>query len=92
MMTNGVRDNPTLSRFELDINGTTAFSNYQRAPGIVTILHTEVPEALRGHGAGSALARGELDLVRASGDRVVAKCPFIAEYIARHKEYQDLLA
>jgi uncharacterized protein len=87
-----VRDNPDQNRFELHIGEHTAISTYRRSPGIVTFIHTEVPEALAGKGVGSQLVRGALDLVRASGDKVVANCPFVAKFIANHPEYQDLLA
>jgi hypothetical protein len=86
-----VRDNAALGRFELDMNGTTAYSEYHRARGVVTFLHTEVPEALRGNGAGAALAAGALAIVRAQGEKVYPKCPYIAAYIAKHPEEQDLV-
>jgi hypothetical protein len=50
-----------------------------------------VPAELAGKGVGSQLARGALDAVRAKGLKVVAQCPFIAGYIAKHSEYQDIL-
>jgi uncharacterized protein len=90
-MPNAVRDNPQRHRFELDADGHVAFSNYKRADGVITFLHTEVPAALHGHGIGSALARGMLDIARAQKLKVVAKCPFVAGYIAKHPEYADLL-
>jgi hypothetical protein len=55
------------------------------------LLHTVIDPDYEGHGVGSALARGALDDVRARGMSVVARCPFIAEYITRHDEYADLL-
>ena len=87
-----VRDNKERHRFELDVGGITAFSEYAHKPGIVTFIHTEVPEALSGKGVGSQLARGALDLVRSRGEKVIAHCPFIAAFIKKHAEYQDLLA
>ena len=64
MMPN-VRNNIAESRFELDIDGHTAFAYYSFSPGVITFMHTEVPEALSGRGIGSQLAKGALDLVRA---------------------------
>jgi hypothetical protein len=86
-----VRDNTERHRFELDADGHVAFSNYKRDGGVITIMHTEVPAALNGRGIGSALVRGLLDLVRAQGLKVIAVCPFVAGYIAKHPEYADLL-
>ena len=90
-MPNDVKDNPAKSRFELEVEGHTAVAVYKLEPGVITFVHTLVPDALAGKGVGSALARGALDLVRARGLKVVAQCPFIAGYIGKHPEYQDLL-
>lgn len=87
-----VRDNPALSRFELTRDGTTAVLEYAREGRRVVLTHTEVPEALAGHGVGSALVRGALDLLRAEGAQAVPRCEFAAAWIARRPEYQDLVA
>ncbi len=78
------------SAFELDADGHVAFSNYSRTGNVLTILHTEVPKELEGHGTGSALIRGVLDIARAQGLKVVPQCPFAKAYIERHPEYADL--
>jgi predicted GNAT family acetyltransferase len=85
-----VRDNPALSRFELDVEGGLAFANYRRAPGTVIITHTETPRALRGRGIASELVQGALELIRADGDKVVAGCGFVVDYLRRHPEFSDL--
>ena len=91
-MASNVRDNTERNRFELDADGHMAFSNYKRADGVLTILHTEVPKALEGRGIGSALIRGVLDTARSQGLKVITVCPFAKSYIERHPEYADLLA
>ena len=85
-----VRDNPALHRFELDVEGEIAFAIYRRAEGVITFLHTETPRRLRGRGIGSALVRGALETARAEGLKVVARCPFVSDYIAEHPEFGDL--
>jgi len=87
-----VRDNPERHRFELDIDGEVAFSNYTRDGDTITFMHTEVPPALNGRGIGSKLVRGALDLVRAQNLKVKAKCPFVKAYLDKHTEYADLRA
>jgi uncharacterized protein len=86
-----VRDNPGLNRFELDAEGHTAVAHYALAPGVITLTHTEVPAALGGRGIGSRLAQGALEQARARGLKVVAECPFMAGYIAKHPAHADLL-
>jgi hypothetical protein len=85
-MPDAVRDNPQRSRFELDADGHVAFSNYRRDGNTITFMHTEVPKELEGHGIGSALVRGELEIARAQGLTVAATCPFVRAYIAKHPE------
>ena len=91
-MTGEVKDNPSRSRFELEAKGETAFVTYRPAKSGLVLVHTEVPKALEGHGIGSALARGVLELLRSRGQKAMVGCPFIAAYIRKHPEYEDLLA
>jgi len=91
-MTSEVRDNLALHRFELEVDGAVAFAAYILRGDEIIFTHTEVPPALGGKGVGSRLAQGALDLVRGRGLHVVAQCPFIASWIARHPAYVDLLA
>jgi hypothetical protein len=90
-MSDTVRDNTKLHRFELDADGHVAFSDYKRDDGLLTIMHTEVPKALEGRGIGSSLIRGVLETARAQRLKVKPVCPFAKGYIERHPEYADLL-
>jgi hypothetical protein len=86
-----VRNNTALSRFELDLNGKTAVAYYKLSPGVITFLHTEVPQEMSGHGIGSQLVRSALESARAQGLKVVPKCPFLSAYMSKHPEFNDLL-
>jgi predicted GNAT family acetyltransferase len=90
-MTDEVVDNRAHNRYELSVDGATAFVAYAREAGVITFIHTVVPDALAGRGIGSKLAKFVLDDARAHGERVIPQCPFIAAYIRRHAEYQDLV-
>ena len=57
----------------------------------LALLHTEVPQELSGLGYGSRLAHGVFEELRRDGKRVIAKCPFMSSYAARHPEYGALL-
>ncbi len=86
-----VRDNAAENRFELAVEDAMAFAEYRRLPGRVVITHTETPRALRGRGIASQLVKGALDLIRADGDKVVAGCGFVADYLDQHPDYSDLV-
>jgi predicted GNAT family acetyltransferase len=90
-MTGAVRDNAALKRFELEVDGNTAYLYYRLEPGVMTLVHTEVPPALGGRGVGSTLVRGALEAIRAKGLKVIVRCPFVSAYMGKHPEFNDLL-
>lgn len=87
-----VRQNTTLSRFELDAEGETVVAYYRLGDGVITFHHTETPAHLQGRGLASQLVREVLQQVRAQKLKVVPRCSFVAAYMARHPEFNDLLA
>ena len=88
-----VHRNDENHHYEATLDGkVVGFVRFRHRPGQVILIHTETEDAYEGRGIGSALARGALDDVRARGEKAVLKCPFIASYVERHPEYQDLVA
>lgn len=79
-------DNRALNRFELHADGEIAFILYSRAQNSIRLIHTEVPDSLRGKGIGSALVKGVLRLAEQQKLSVVPACPFVAQYLKRHPE------
>jgi predicted GNAT family acetyltransferase len=86
-----VIDNAARGRFELIIDGQTAYANYRREPGRLLIPYVEAPPALRGTGAAGRLMEGVLAQARMEGRKVVPICSYAAAYIRRHKPHHDLL-
>ncbi len=86
-----VRNNAAQNRFELDVDGHQAVAYYRMSPGVITFIHTEVPQELSGRGIGTKLIRGALEMVRAQGLKVVPQCPFVSAFMGKHPEYNDLL-
>ena len=82
----------TPQRFELARSGHTAFIDYRQRNGVLDLLHTEVPAALRGGGVGSELVRAALDWARDQKLKILPSCPFVAEWLERHPQYADLNA
>jgi predicted GNAT family acetyltransferase len=54
--------------------------------------HTEIDHRRRGQGLGAVLVRGALEDVRSLGARVDPQCSYVAQFIDRHPEFNDLLA
>jgi uncharacterized protein len=86
-----VVNNEKLSRFEVVLDGRHAFTQYGITGDGIVFSHTEVPRELEGRGLGSLIVRTALDHARAAGRKVIPFCPFVAGYIQRHAEYQDLV-
>lgn len=87
-----VIDNRAQQRYELQLAGGTAFIDYLDHGKVRTLTHAEVPMRLRGGGIAGKLTGGALDLARAEGLKVVPRCPYVATFIDRHPQYQDLLS
>lgn len=85
-------DNTSEHRFELMQNGQKTFVDYAKKDGVLVLLHTEVPAALRGQGAGSRLARAVLDAARSRKVKVSIKCDFLQNFIVKHPEYRSLIS
>jgi len=91
-MTEKVIDNAAERRYEMKLDGGTAFIDYTVSGDVRTLTHAEVPVALRGGGVAARLTSGALDLARSQGIRVVPRCPYVVNFIDQHPQYQDLLA
>ena len=81
----------TSGRFELEQDGHMAALDYTLAGDVLGLLETEVPEALRGTGIASLLAKTALEYAREHHLKVDVTCPFVAGYLKAHPEYEDLL-
>jgi uncharacterized protein len=88
-----VADRPDRDRYEIELDGErVGLLIYQLAGGVITHRHTEIDPSVGGRGLGSALVRFALDDARARGLTVMPACPFVAAFIVRHPEYEELVA
>lgn len=62
------------------------------SPGLVIADHTEVPEAMRGTGAGRALVARLVSDARAEGFRIVPLCPFVNLMRRKHPDWAGVFA
>ena len=90
-------DTPTVAmndqthRFEAKLGYEVAFAEYRLLHDALVLPHTVVPDAFAGRGVASALATAALTYAREHGLKVKPICPFMAGYIQKHPEWQDLV-
>lgn len=89
-----VVDEPGAQRFEIHVDGALAgFAEYQDRPGNVRSMpHTEVASAYQGRGLAQRLIRAALDAARAAHLSVLPYCPAVRGFIAKHRDYLDLVS
>ena len=86
-----ITHNQAAKRFETSINDQTGYISYQERGDTLVYDHTIVPQSLGGRGVGSALVKHALDYAREHNKKVVPQCSFVASYINKHPDYQDLI-
>jgi predicted GNAT family acetyltransferase len=88
-----VRDNAEASRYELTVDGElVGVAEYYLQGTVLVFPHTVIAPEHRGRGFGAVLVQGALDGARAGGHRVIPQCWYVADFLAEHPEYQDLVA
>ncbi|GAA1766429.1 GNAT family N-acetyltransferase [Luedemannella helvata] len=91
-MATEIINNEAANRYEIHVDGQLAgYALYRTRPDALALTHTKILPEFEGRGLGSLLARGTLDDIRAHNGHIVPLCPFIASFIARHEDYQDLV-
>lgn len=58
---------------------------------VIYMIHTIVPESLRGHKIGEVLVEEALTICREKNWEVVPLCPFVLAFIKAHPEFQSLV-
>ncbi len=85
------QQNVTTGRFEIERDGEVAYLEYSFSGNVLELIHTEVPENLRGMGLASSLAETALQWARENNLKVDIICPLVQGYVAKHAEYSDLV-
>ncbi len=81
-----VKHNLIQGQFEITVENQTALLQYRRSGESIRLIHTEVPEALRGRGLANQLVRAALDYAHFNRLKVVPICPFVKAYLKKHPE------
>ena len=76
----------------LIVNGFTAFIKYKIIGNNLFLIHTEVPEELKGKGVGNAIVEKALGYARGKGYSIVPICPFVQAYLKKHPEWREIVS
>ncbi|MEH6411001.1 MAG: GNAT family N-acetyltransferase [Hyphomonas sp.] len=88
-----LEDGPTGGRYVTVVNGHEAEMTFSKAgTSRIIIDHTGVPKELAGLGVGVALVQRGVEDARRNGVKIIPLCPFAKAQIAKHPEWQDVLA
>ncbi|WP_323746649.1 GNAT family N-acetyltransferase [Catenulispora pinisilvae] len=88
-----VVENKERGRYEARVNGALAgVLAYSVRDGVAVMPHTMVEPQFEGRGIGALMAETALDDARARGLKVAPQCWFVAAFIEKSPEYQDLVA
>lgn len=87
----GVRDDPATHRFVVQVGDARAELVYNRRPGRLVIVHTEVPDALGGRGIGGRLVRAAVERAATEQLTVVPWCPFARRWLIHHPDVASIV-
>ena len=79
-------------RFEAEVPGGVAHTDYQRVGDTLHLVNTQVPPASEGRGIAAALVEAALDFAEANRLKVAPLCSYVRAYMRRHPETLPLLA
>ncbi|MEB3069924.1 GNAT family N-acetyltransferase [[Mycobacterium] vasticus] len=78
--------------YEIHLDGARAgLTAYVDAGAQRIFFHTEIGEEYGGRGLAGTLIAAALAETRAAGKRIVAICPFVAAYVEKHHDFDDIL-
>ena len=76
----------THNRFDLGPGGESGELVYRLDGNRLVLIHTEVPEALRGRGLGGRLVRAAVDRAATESMTLVPLCPYAREWLISHPD------
>lgn len=83
---------PEMHRYEIrDGEDLAGFAQYRLPDDVhVDFVHTEVDDSYAGQGLAGRVVEFALADVRAQGKRIIPHCPYVAKWLTKHHEYDDI--
>lgn len=78
-------------RYSIFVDDVLAgFTQYRSRPNGLAFIHTEISPEFGGRGLAGTLVSQALAEVRESGNKIIPYCPFVASWIKKHPEYEEI--
>ena len=87
-----IRHDTERQKFVAHVEGRNSYLLYREEGPLLDLLSTFVAPEVRGRRIGEKLVLTALEYARERGLQVIPTCWFVDTVVARHAEYQDLLA
>ena len=87
-----LRNNRERSRYEMDEAGATSFADYRLQGDHLFVDYVFAPPELRGTGASGRLMAALSADARDKGLKITPICGYAAAWLARSREFRDLVA
>ena len=82
--------NEAEERFETWIDGQLSKLDYMKDKNTIVITHVGVHPEHRGQGVAGKLTQVALEYAKEKSFRVIPMCPYVATYIRRNPQYEEL--
>lgn len=82
--------NEAEERFETWIDGQLSKLDYMQDENTIVITHVGVHPEHRGQGVAGKLTQVALEYAKEKSFRVIPMCPYVATYIRRNPQYEEL--
>ena len=79
-------------KFYVVVDGLESHLEYVKMENVLNLIHTYVPNALRGKGIAGEVVKAALTYAEENELKIIPSCSYVAAYIQRHKEYENLVA
>jgi len=91
-MSTEVRNNTTLERFEIYVDGAIAgYAEYQDTASERAFVHTEIYPRHEGQGYGRVLVQAALNASSREGFGILPMCPMVHHFVESKPEYIALV-
>ena len=81
-----VTQDPNDDRFVRRDDDLESVLRYRAGNGRLVLLHTEVPDALRGQGIAGRLVQAAVDRAETSGETVLPSSPYTRKWLSEHPD------